>query len=76
VYRVTFVVANKYSPDGRYPFTILRVNDSRQDVVSYHLTMDEATEAAHRYASQARFSGLDARALHRAWLNSGMRELS
>lgn len=57
---ITFVVAEKNSPDGRFPFTILRMSDTRQDVVSYHQTKDEAAEAALHYAYQARFSGLRA----------------
>jgi hypothetical protein len=65
---ITFIVAQKYSPDGCYPFTILRVNGRRQDIVSYHRTIDEATEAVHRYASQARYSGLNARIYQRDWL--------
>ena len=58
---ITFVVAEKNSPDDRYPFAILRLTDRRQDVVSYHATEDEAKLAAQRYTSKARFAGLDAR---------------
>jgi hypothetical protein len=65
---ITFIVTQKHSPDGRYPVTILRMNGRRQDVVSYHRTMDEAEEAAGRYASQARYSGLNARIYQRDWL--------
>jgi hypothetical protein len=61
VNRVTFVVTEKSSPDGRCSIAILRLSDSRHDVVSFHRTMDEAAEAIRRYVSQARFSGLDAR---------------
>ncbi len=70
---VTFVVAQKDSPDGRYPFTILRMSDHQQDIVSYHRTMDEAAEAALHYASQARYSGLNARIYQRDWLINGAR---
>jgi hypothetical protein len=73
---ITFVVTQRYSPDGRYPFSILRMTDSRQVVVSYHESMDEAAEAAHRYASKARYSGLDARIYQRDWLLNGARPLS
>lgn len=68
---VTFVVTKKNSPDGRHPFTILRLSDNRQDVVSFHATVDEATQAAVRYASLARFSGLDSRVYHRDRLTEG-----
>jgi hypothetical protein len=72
---ITFVVARKNSPDGRYPFTILRMNQLRQDVISHHATIDEASEAAARYASQARFAGLDARIYQRDWLLDGKPQL-
>jgi len=68
---VTFIVAKKNSPDGRHAFAILRMSDTRQDVVSFHATVDEATQAAVRYASLARFSGLDSRVYHRDWLTEG-----
>jgi hypothetical protein len=68
---ITFVVAKKNSPDGRHPFTILRVSDTRQDVVSFHTTVDEATEAAVRYASLARYSGLESRVHREEWLIQG-----
>jgi hypothetical protein len=70
---VTFVVARKQSPDGRYPYTILRISENQQEVVSYHGTVEEATEAAHRYASWAGFSGLHARIYLRDWLVEGAR---
>jgi hypothetical protein len=35
--------------------------------------MDEAAQAAHRYASTARFSGLDAQIYQRDWLLNGAR---
>jgi len=68
---ITFIVVEKNSPDGRHPFAILRMSDTRQDVVSFHATIDEATQAAVRYASVARFSGLDSRVYHRGWLTEG-----
>ena len=68
---VTFVVVKKNSPDGHHPFTILRLSDTRQDVVSFHATMDEATEAAARYASRARYSGLESRVYREEWLVQG-----
>jgi hypothetical protein len=70
---ITFVVTQRYSPDGRFPFSILRMTNGRQAVVSYHTTMDEAAQAAHRYASTARFSGLDAQIYQRDWLLNGAR---
>ena len=68
---ITFVVAKKNSPDGHHPFAILRLSDTRQDVVSFHATMDEATEAAARYASRARYSGLESRVYREEWLAQG-----
>lgn len=70
---VTFVLVKKRSVDGRYPFTILRISDNRMDVVSHHETMEEAREAAQRYASQARFTGLEARVFYRDRLAKGAR---
>jgi hypothetical protein len=68
VNRITFVIVKKSTSGGAYPFSILRVSDVRQDVVSQHATLDDATEAALRYASQARFAGLEARIYRRDWL--------
>jgi hypothetical protein len=73
MYTVTFIIIEKNSPDGRFPFTILRMSDRRQDVVSYHSTKDEAAEAANRYASQAKFSGLDAVIFQKDWMTGGAR---
>lgn len=71
---VTFVVIRKPSPDGRYPFTILRISDDRQEAVSFHATLDEATEAAQRYVAEARFARLNARIYHRDWLVQGAKK--
>jgi hypothetical protein len=62
---VTFVVDRQKHLDGRSRYAVLRIRDNRLDVVSSHETLDQALEAAQRYASQARFSGLDARILQR-----------
>jgi hypothetical protein len=62
---VTFIIIRQHYLDGRNQFTVLRVLDNRMDVVSHHASAEEALEAAHRYASQARFSGLDARVFQR-----------
>jgi hypothetical protein len=68
---ITFVIAEKHSPDGRYPFLVMRISGDRQDVVSYHATMEDAETKAQYYAVQARRSRLDARVFHRDWLLSG-----
>jgi hypothetical protein len=68
---VTFVILRKSSPDGRYPFMVLRISGSRQEPISYHKSLDDATDAANRYAAEARFAQLDARVFHRDWLVSG-----
>ncbi len=68
---ITFIVAEKNSPDARYPYAILRLTESRQDIVSYHATLDEATHAAVRYRSKARFAGLDARISQLGWSTGG-----
>jgi hypothetical protein len=62
---VTFVIVRQNYLDGRNQFTVLRISDSRLDVVSHHETLDEAMEAAQSYASKARFAGLEARILQR-----------
>lgn len=62
---VTFVIVRQNYLDGRNQFTILRISDDRLDVVSHHETENDAMEAADRYASKARFSGLDARIFRR-----------
>jgi hypothetical protein len=62
---VTFIVDRQKHLDGRNQFTILRISDNRMDVVSHHETVDQALEAAQRYASQVKFTGLDARILQR-----------
>lgn len=62
---VTFVIDRQKHLDGRSRYAVLRIRDNRLDVVSHHETMDQALEAAQRYASQARFAGLDARILQR-----------
>jgi hypothetical protein len=62
---VTFVVDRHKRLDGRNQFTILRISDSQMDVISHHESVDQALEAARRYASQAKFAGLDARIIQR-----------
>jgi hypothetical protein len=62
---ITFVIDRQTYLAGRNQFTVLRIKDKRLDVVSHHETMAQAIEAAQRYASQARFAGLDARILQR-----------
>jgi hypothetical protein len=62
---ITFVIDKRKHLDGRNQFAILRIGGARLDVVSRHETVDQAREAAHRYASQAKFSGLDARVFQR-----------
>ncbi len=62
---VTFVIDRQKHLDGRSQFTILRIRENRLDVVSRHAVEDDAWEAACSYASQARFSGLNARVLQR-----------
>jgi hypothetical protein len=62
---VTFVIDRQKYLDDRNQFTVLRIRDSRMDVISHHETAEQAMEAAHRYASHARFAGLDARILQR-----------
>jgi hypothetical protein len=62
---VTFVIVSQNYLDGRNQYTVLRISDSRLDVVSHHETLDEAMEAARSYASKARFAGLEARILQR-----------
>jgi hypothetical protein len=62
---VTFVIDRRKKFDGRDQFTVLRIRDNHLEVVSHHLTVDAAKDAANRYASQARFAGLDARILQR-----------
>jgi hypothetical protein len=62
---VTFVIDRRKFLDGRNQFAVLRIRDSRLEVVSHHPTLDEASEAANRYASQARFAGLDAHIIQR-----------
>jgi hypothetical protein len=62
---VTFVILSQNYLDGRNQYTVLRISDSRLDVVSHHETLDEAMEAARSYASKARFAGLEARILQR-----------
>ena len=76
MFTVTFIVVKKSSPDKRFPFTVLRLSENRQDVVSYHRTQDEAAEAATRYARQARFSGLDAVMRPLDWIVEGTRAVS
>jgi hypothetical protein len=71
---VTIVLVKKESLDGRRPFTIFRISDNYMDVLSHHETMDEATEAARRYASQVRFAGLDARVFYRDRSAEGARK--
>ena len=63
---VTFVIDRRKFLDGRDQFAVLRIRDNRLEVVSHHTTLDEACEAANRYASHARFAGLDARILQRS----------
>ena len=62
---VTFVINRQKHLDGRSQFTILRIRDTRMDVISHHETLEQAMEAAQGYASHARFAGLDARILQR-----------
>ena len=62
---VTFVIDRQQHLDGRDRFTVLRISENRLDIVSHHTTSDDAKEAALRYASKARFAGLDARILQR-----------
>jgi hypothetical protein len=62
---ITFVIDRRKHLDGRSQFTVLRMSDSRLDVISHHDTVDKAMEAAHLYASKARFAGLDVRVLQR-----------
>ena len=62
---VTFIVDRQKHLDGRSQFTILRISDNRMDIISRHETIDQALEAAQRYASQVKFAGLDARILQR-----------
>jgi hypothetical protein len=74
--RVTFVIVNKSSPDGRYPYTVLRISGSRQEAVSFHRSVEEAGDAAQRYAAQARFARLEARVYYRDWLVGDLNPLS
>jgi hypothetical protein len=62
---ITFVIDIRNYLDGRTQFTVLRISDSRLDVVSRHETVDQAMDAARGYASKARFAGLDARIFQR-----------
>ena len=62
---VTFVIDRQKHLNGRSQFTILRIRENRMDVISRHAIEDDAWEAACTYASQARYSGLDARVLQR-----------
>jgi hypothetical protein len=62
---VTFVIDRQKHLDGRNRFTVLRIRDNRMDMISHHETVEQAMEAAQRYASHARFAGLDARILQR-----------
>ena len=58
---ITFVINKRNYLNGRNQFTVLRISDSRLDVVSHHKTVDQAMDAARGYASKAKFAGLDAR---------------
>jgi hypothetical protein len=62
---VTFVIDKRKYLSGRDQFAVLRIRDNRLDIVSQHATVEQALEAAQRYASQARFAGLDARVFQR-----------
>ena len=62
---ITFVIDKHNYLDDRKQFTILRIRDNRLDVISHHETVDQAMEAARHYASQVKFSGLDAHILQR-----------
>ena len=68
---VTFVVAPQHSADGRQRFTVLRLTENQQTVVSFHATMDEATRAARSYMYAAHFSGMDARVFLREGADPG-----
>jgi hypothetical protein len=57
---VTFIVVEQTARSSESVFSVLRVCDHRQDVISRHRTKDGAINAAQEYAVQARFSGLDA----------------
>ena len=64
VLAVTFMVVEESVRSSELVFSVLRVCDRRQNLISHHQTEDEAICAAQRYAVQARFSGLDAVVFH------------
>jgi hypothetical protein len=73
---ITFVIDRRKRLNGRNQFTIMRIREQRLDVISHHETTDQAMDAAQRYASQARFSRLDARISKReSWRDSEQPEL-
>lgn len=60
VLAVTFVVVEETARSSELLYSVLRVCDRRQNLISHHRTKDEAINAAQQYVMQARFSGLDA----------------
>jgi hypothetical protein len=57
---ITFLIDRRKHLKVRDRFTIMRIREQRLDVVSHHETTDQALAVAQRYASQAKYSGLDA----------------